>query len=168
MQRRQTMDFMKLRALLERNSFALLLVVVLSACSQPARASNAVCPAPVGGQVTCEDGQLAYCKVNKDTGVDAGCRTPPKNLSTRETKAWTLSQVLGKEVSVEDTSKPEYANILRKGTASIEGSTVSFKVPTDVMEKFDEQEKLQQKETDPGKYHEKIKPNIMKQENPKQ
>jgi hypothetical protein len=152
---------MTLRAPLEKINVILIVTAVLCACPKISCASNAVCPAPPGGQVTCEDGQLAFCRVNKGTGVEGGCRTPPKNLSNEESRAWTLSQVLGKEVAVDDASKPGYTDILRKGTANVEGTAITFKLPSELMKKV-QPENLQQQKHQPDLKPDKLTPENIK------
>ncbi len=89
----------------------------------------ATCKDPPGGQVSCEENQLASCAVDGKGRVDGKCKNVPKKMGTLETKAWGLSEVVGKKITKEDLKKPEYVKILAEGRAESDGKTVTFNLP---------------------------------------
>src|SRR5947209_9494759 len=80
------------------------------------------CAEPPGGSVTCEAGQVPFCIV-KDGQVITRCKTPPRGVTSEERQAWLLSEILGREIKVEEVKQKEYAAILQTGQASSSMST---------------------------------------------
>jgi hypothetical protein len=94
-------------------------LLLIALCLQPlyANAENSCdCPDPPGGRITCEDHQVAICRV-KDGKVYGECKTPPK--SAREgiaLRAWILSELLQTPIRPEEVERrPEYQRILAEG-----------------------------------------------------
>jgi hypothetical protein len=50
-------------------------------------------------------------------------------MTASQVQAWALSQVLGKNVSVEEVNKLEYSIILKRGHEDSNGKTVNFSIP---------------------------------------
>src|SRR5713226_5447314 len=101
-------EFMKLHVFRNRLQMIVTLMFFLDFPSAASSQQIAECTKPPGGKVTCEKGQLARCAVNKEGEVDGSCKTPPPKMTSDEIKAWTLSEVLGKRVHIEDLQKDEY------------------------------------------------------------
>jgi hypothetical protein len=92
----------------------------------------ATCKDPPGGQISCEEAQMAFCAVDGKGRVDGRCKDVPKSMVSSEAKAWALSEILGKKVTPEDLARPEYKSILEKGWAESNGKTITFSsIPTD-------------------------------------
>jgi len=92
--------------------------ILIALCVYPlyAIAENSCdCPDPPGGRITCEDHQVAFCRV-KNGKVYGECKTPPKEASQGNAqKAWILSELIGTTINPSDiTKKFELQRILRE------------------------------------------------------
>jgi hypothetical protein len=103
--------------------------------------ADVICPCNQPGQrVTCEDGQVAMCKV-KDGKIFARCKNPPEPLLeiNDETErrdailAWLLSDLMDREISVQDIrSKDELKRIVESRSLLLQdGAIVTFRLPSD-------------------------------------
>jgi hypothetical protein len=95
------------------------------------------CPSPPGGQVTCEDDQVAICRIIG--GVPHGeCITPPRStgigvlgrpIIDRETlRRWALEKITGRlkiDVTVQDIRMLESGSYVDPVT----GEEVTFRLP---------------------------------------
>ena len=77
------------------------------------------CSDPPGGRITCEDYQVAICRVKKGK-VFGECKTPPKSATNAtELRAWILSELLQTSIRPEDIERRrEYQRILSEGRYS--------------------------------------------------
>jgi len=101
----------------------------LAGIAQPALGQQVVsCADPPGGQITCERNQVASCSVEK--GKVAGrCQTRPSGFGAKDLQAWTLSQMLGRDVTVEQLDDPKFKSILEDGGFKDGDRTVIFSIP---------------------------------------
>jgi hypothetical protein len=94
------------------------------------------CPKPPGGQVTCDDGQMAVCSVDSNGAVDAACYTPPSQVSRLELENWALAIVTGEiRGPVRPLSTGEYAIMKSETYHRPNGALVRFHLP-DFMSSF--------------------------------
>lgn len=93
------------------------------------------CPAPPGGHVTCDDNQIAICRIIG--GVPhSECVTPPSSLFTRqytdEVHRWVLERITGKKwgsVTSDDIKLLESGRYIDKNT----GEEVTFSLPASIL-----------------------------------
>lgn len=117
-----------------KNLFILLIVIAFCVYPLNAIAENSCdCQDPPGGRITCEDHQVAICKVTEGK-VYGECKTPPSSAKTkRELGAWVLSELLQKPIRIGDIERQsEYQRILSEGiyTNPKTGDKIRFKLPT--------------------------------------
>ena len=94
-------------------------LILLAKFFQPlyAMAENSCdCSHPPGGRITCEDKQVAICRV-KDGKVYGECKTPPQSArKANDLRAWILSKLVQKTIRPEDVERwPKYQRILAEG-----------------------------------------------------
>ena len=123
-----------MRLIAEHKSRVATFVVVLLLTTSPAVGQRvATCKKPPGGQITCEEAQVASCAVDTSGSVEGRCRNIPKNMgSSEETKAWFLGETLDKAITVKDLEKPEYRSILEKHEIKSGSKTITFSIPEDI------------------------------------
>lgn len=110
------------------------LLVSLSLQPPYAIAENSCdCSDPPGGRITCEDHQVAICKVTQGK-VYGECKTPPSSAKTKhELEAWLLSELLQTPIRLGDIDRrSEYQRVLSEGiyTNPKTGEKIRFKLPT--------------------------------------
>lgn len=92
------------------------------------------CPAPPGGQVTCEAQQLAVCSVRNGV-VDASCHTPPPAVVRAPRQLplltnWALAVITGEARAPMQPVSIEEQMILRRGEfMRDDGTFVLFRLP---------------------------------------
>lgn len=118
------------------NKNFLVWLILIALCVYPlyAIAENSCdCPDPPGGRITCEDHQVAICRVTHGK-VYGECKTPPSSAkTTRELEAWILSELLQTSIRLGDIERrPEYQRILSEGryTNPKTGERIKFELPT--------------------------------------
>jgi hypothetical protein len=110
-----------------------LFIFALSVQPPFVRAENSCdCPTPPGGQIKCEDNQVAICRV-KDGKVYGQCKTPPSSAQKGiALRAWILTKLLQTTVRPEEIDRlPKYQKILSEGryTNPRTGEVITFRVP---------------------------------------
>jgi hypothetical protein len=99
------------------------------------------CPNPPGGQVTCNDDQLAICGL-RDGQIVSGCFDRPDHTLTIESESertvalsnWALSLITGASRSDYDPIAPAELAMLRAGVYrdAATGQIVNFSLPRDL------------------------------------
>lgn len=87
------------------------------------------CDSPPGGQINCETRQAAVCKVSEGK-VYGECSTPRRGMTLDEIRAWILSAIFGKKVTVREIQEnPQYKRAIDEGRIEAEGARFTFAVP---------------------------------------
>lgn len=107
---------------------AISILIFAAVALQASAAEFAECNRPPGGNVQCERNQMARCEVRRGE-VYGRCVTPPANLRGRALDAWTLSQVLNRNVNVSELERPELNAILVNRRFDRADSVVTFDPP---------------------------------------
>jgi hypothetical protein len=91
------------------------------------------CPNPPGGQATCNEDQLAICRVVNGVAYTECIDVPSdvQSLSSTQGRNWILSQVFQVQRSPFQPVDDVETSILREGRYRVPGTTdvVSFKIP---------------------------------------
>ena len=122
-----------MKSIANKNLFVWLVFIALCVYPLYAIAENSCdCQDPPGGRITCEDHQVAICKVTQGK-VYGECNTPPSSAKTKhELEAWMLSELLQTPIRLGDIDqRSEYQRILSEGiyTNPKTGEKIRFKLP---------------------------------------
>jgi hypothetical protein len=112
--------------------FSFVTILILGSYSLAFGQTSATCSNP-SGRISCESRQAAVC--DSTTGrVDGTCKTPPRRgMTIDEIRAWLLSFLFNKEVSVGDIrGNSEYQQILRERRIESGGRRITFELPREL------------------------------------
>jgi hypothetical protein len=87
------------------------------------------CDSPPGGRIDCERRQAAVCRVSEGK-VYGVCSTPRHGMTLDEIRAWILSAIFGKKVTVREVREnQQYQRAINEGRVEAEGARFTFTVP---------------------------------------
>ena len=107
--------------------------VLLLLCAVSSLGENVCdCPSPPGGQIQCDNNQVAFCRISEGKVIGT-CKAPPRDQreGTR-LQAWVILELTGERVSPDDISKrPELKRIITQGefTNPKTGEIIRFRLP---------------------------------------
>ena len=90
------------------------------------------CPNPPGGEVVCDDGDLAICRV-VDGQAYSECVSPPRALTANQLSHWVLEEVTGIKRPFDQLLSPADRRILQSGLYrdDARGLRVTFTLPSE-------------------------------------